>query len=244
MTIQDQSFQGQSLKIPNHVAIIMDGNARWAKSHSLPISAGHKAGLEAIKTLIKSATNFGIKYLTIYAFSTENWQRPREEVGYLMEMMKWYLKSEVNQLIENGVRIFISGDLENLDESTRNRIKEIEKNTANNDVITLNVAFDYGARQEIVEATKKIVLAIENKKITFADINEDLISNSLYHPEIPDPDLLIRTAGEARVSNFLLWQIAYTEFYFTEKFWPDFDQQNLQDAILSFNQRERRYGKR
>jgi len=236
--------QDQSLKIPNHVAIIMDGNARWSKARSLPTSAGHKAGLEAIKTLIKSASSFGIKYLTIYAFSTENWQRPKEEVGYLMEMMKWYLKSEVNQLIENGVRIFISGNLENLDESTRNRIKEIEEITAKNDLITLNVAFDYGARQEMIEAIKKIVLAIEDKKITFADIDENLISNNLYHPEIPDPDLLIRTAGEVRVSNFLLWQIAYTELYFTKKFWPDFDKQDLQDAILSFNQRERRYGQR
>jgi undecaprenyl diphosphate synthase len=238
------TISNQSLKIPAHVAIIMDGNARWAKENSLPTSAGHKAGLEAIKTLIKSASDFGIKYLTIYAFSTENWQRPKEEVGYLMDMMKWYLKYEVNQLIENGVRIFISGNLENLDESTRNRIKEIEKSTAKNNLITLNVAFDYGARQEIVDALKKIVLAIENKKITFADINENLISNNLYHPEIPDPDLLIRTAGEFRVSNFLLWQVAYTEFYFTEKFWPDFDKQDLQNAILSFNQRERRYGKR
>lgn len=238
------TISNQSLKIPVHVAIIMDGNARWAKAHSLPTSAGHKAGLEAIKTLIKSASDFGIKYLTIYAFSTENWQRPKEEVGYLMDMMKWYLKYEVNQLIENGVRIFISGNLENLDESTRNRIKEIEKSTAKNNLITLNVAFDYGARQEIADAVKKIVLAIENKKITFADINENLISNNLYHPEIPDPDLLIRTAGEFRVSNFLLWQVAYTEFYFTEKFWPDFDKQDLQNAILSFNQRERRYGQR
>lgn len=237
-------IQDQSLKIPNHVAIIMDGNARWAKKKSVPISVGHKAGLEAIKTLIKSASSLNIKYLTIYAFSTENWQRPKEEVSYLMEMMRWYLKNEVNQLIENGVRIFISGNLENLDEPTRNRIKEIERITAKNDLITLNVAFDYGARQEIVDSVKKIILAIENKKITFADINENLISNNLYHPEIPDPDLLIRTAGEVRVSNFLLWQIAYTEFYFTEKFWPDFDKQDLQDAILSFNQRERRYGQR
>jgi undecaprenyl diphosphate synthase len=159
------------LKIPSHIAIIMDGNARWAKAKSLPTSAGHKAGLESIRTLIKAASEFGVKYLTIYAFSTENWQRPKEEVGYLMELMKWYLDKEVNQLIENGVRILVSGSLQNLDEKTKKRIIEIEEKTKNNKAITLNVAFDYGSRQEITEAVKKIVLAIENNKIRLSDIN-------------------------------------------------------------------------
>jgi undecaprenyl diphosphate synthase len=233
-----------SLTIPNHIAVIMDGNARWAKSKNLPLAMGHKAGSQAIKTLVRSAAEFGVKYLTIYAFSTENWQRPKEEVGNLMLLLKEYLAKEVGELIENGVKIVVSGNLENVEKSTIARIKEIEEQTKNNQNICLNVAFDYGSRCEIVDAVKKIVLAKENKEINFDQINEDLISQNLYQPQLPDPDLLIRTAGELRLSNFLLWQLAYSELYFTEKFWPDFSKEDLQKAILDFNQRKRNYGKR
>lgn len=222
----------------------MDGNARWAKNKSLPIAMGHKAGSTAIKTLARAAAEFGVKYLTIYAFSTENWQRPEEEVGYLMLLLREYLAKEVDELADNGVKIIVSGNLENVDKSTVKRIREIEEQTKNNQTICLNVAFDYGSKQEIVDAVKKIVVAIEDKKINFDQINEDLITQNLYQPQVPDPDLLIRTAGELRLSNFLLWQLAYSELYFTEKFWPDFSKEDLHKAILEFNQRKRNYGKR
>lgn len=233
-----------NLTIPIHIAVIMDGNARWAKRNNLPIAAGHKAGSKAIKTLVKSAVEFGVKYLTIYAFSTENWQRPKKEVNYLMVLLKEYLAKEVDELIKNGVKIVVSGNLENVEKSIVEKIKKITKQTENNKRICLNVAFDYGARQEIIDAFKKIIVDIENEKVILSDVNESLISKNLYQPQIPDPDLLIRTAGEARLSNFLLWQLAYSEFYFTKKLWPDFSKKDLQEAILDFNQRKRNYGKR
>ena len=233
-----------SLNIPTHIAVIMDGNARWAKNKNLPVAMGHRAGSQAIKTLVKSAAEFGVKYLTIYAFSTENWQRPKEEVSYLMFLLKEYLAKEVGELVENGVKIIVSGNLENVEESIVEKIRSIEEQTKNNQTICLNVAFDYGARQEIIDGLKKIVIAIEEKRINPSEINEDLITKNLYQPQLPDPDLLIRTAGELRLSNFLLWQLAYSELYFTEKFWPDFSGEDLYKAILDFNQRKRNYGKR
>jgi len=238
-----------SLNIPTHIAVIMDGNARWAKNKNLPVAMGHKAGSTAIKTLVKSAAEFGVKYLTIYAFSTENWQRPKEEVGYLMLLLREYLAKEVNELAENGVRIIVSGNLTNVEKSIVKKLREVEEKTKNNQTICLNVAFDYGSRQEIVDAVKKIIVAIESKKpedekINLDQIDEALISQNLYQPQVPDPDLLIRTAGELRLSNFLLWQLAYSELYFTEKFWPDFSKEDLHKAILEFNQRKRNYGKR
>ncbi len=232
------------LNIPAHIAVIMDGNARWAKNKNFPVAMGHRAGSRAIKTLVKSAAEFGVKYLTIYAFSTENWQRPKEEVSYLMFLLKEYLAKEVGELAENGVRIIVSGNLENVEESIVQKIHSIEEQTKNNQTICLNVAFDYGSRQEIVDGLKKIAIAIEEKRINSNEINEDLISKNLYQPQVPDPDLLIRTAGELRLSNFLLWQLAYSELYFTEKFWPDFSKEDLHKAILDFNQRKRNYGKR
>jgi undecaprenyl diphosphate synthase len=232
------------LKIPNHIAVIMDGNARWAKEKNLPTASGHKAGSGAIKTLVKSAAEFGVKYITIYAFSTENWQRPKTEVSYLMTLLKEYLAREINELIENGVKIVVSGNLENIDKSIAEKINKITEKTKNNKNICLNVAFDYGSKQEIVDAFKKIIVDIQNKKISFSEISESLISKNLYQPQIPDPDLLIRTAGELRLSNFLLWQLAYTELYFTKKFWPDFSKEDLKQSILEFNQRKRNYGKR
>ncbi|MFT6076836.1 MAG: undecaprenyl diphosphate synthase, partial [Rickettsiales bacterium] len=204
-----------TLTIPDHIAVIMDGNARWAKKNIIPLAMGHKAGSKAIKTLVKSAASFGVKYLTIYAFSTENWKRPQEEVGNLMFLLKEYLAKEVDELIENGVKIVVSGNLENVEESTVRKIRSIEEKTKDNQAICLNVAFDYGSRKEIVDSFKKILSSMEDKKINLKDVNEDLISQNLYQPQIPDPDLLIRTGGEMRISNFLLWQLSYSELYFT-----------------------------
>lgn len=230
----------KDLVIPTHIAVIMDGNARWAKERKLPTVMGHRSGSMAIKTLVKSAIEFGVKYLTIYAFSTENWQRPQEEVGYLMGLVKEYLTKEINELIENDVKIVVSGHLANVDKSLVDNINKVVLRTKDNQTICLNVAFDYGSRQEIVDAFKKIIATINDSD----EIDENLISKNLYQPEIPDPDLLIRTAGEERLSNFLLWQSAYSELYFTKKFWPDFNKEDLVQAIFEFNQRKRNYGKR
>jgi undecaprenyl diphosphate synthase len=229
-----------NLKIPQHIAIIMDGNARWAKQKNLPIKIGHKAGSENVRKISENCIELGVKFLTIYAFSSENWDRPQEEVNYLMNLLEEYLEKETKPLIEQGVKILISGNLQKLADSTKKKIIEIEEITKDNKALTLNVAFSYGSRQELVDAVKKIT----EQKIPAKEINEELISKNLYHPEIPDPDLLIRTAGDLRVSNFLLWQIAYSELYFTETYWPDFNKKNLLTAIKSFNKRERKYGKR
>lgn len=233
-----------SAKIPNHIAIIMDGNARWAKVRGFPTTLGHKTGSENVRKVAESCIEIGVKYLTIYAFSSENWNRPQDEVSYLMKLLDNYLEKETKPLIEKDVRIVISGNLEKLPESTKSKIKAMEELTKHNKSLLLNVAFSYGSRQEIVDATKKISLAVSEGKISLDQLDENLFSQNLYHPEIPDPDLLIRTAGDVRLSNFLLWQAAYSEFYFTKTFWPDFDKKQLLQAITEFNKRERRYGKR
>lgn len=230
--------------IPAHIAIIMDGNARWASSKNLPLKIGHKKGAENIENIVSAAIEARVKFLTIYAFSSENWNRPADEVEYLIKLLDQYLSDEIKPLIEKGVRILISGNLEKLSAATKEKIREIEDVTKDNKVLTLSVAFSYGARQEIVDAVKKIAVLAQEKKIDLSEIDEDLIAKNLYNPQIPNPDLLIRTAGDLRVSNFLLWQIAYSELYFTEKFWPDFSKEDLIIAIENFNQRERRYGKR
>ena len=231
-------------KIPDHIAIIMDGNARYAKSKSLPIKVGHKIGSDNVQKIANNCIEIGVKYLTIYAFSSENWNRPKEEVDYLMSLLYEYLSKESQELIDSGVKIVVSGNLNSVEEKLKNKIRQVEELSKNNSKLTLSVAFSYGARQEIVDAVKKIAIAVKNQEIIIDDINEDLFRKHLYHPEIPDPDLLIRTAGDLRISNFLLWQIAYTEFYFSEKFWPEFDKFELIKAINNFNKRERRYGKR
>ena len=231
-------------KIPDHIAIIMDGNARYAKSKSLPIKVGHKIGSDNVQKIANNCIEIGVKYLTIYAFSSENWNRPKEEVDYLMSLLYEYLSKESQELIDSGVKIVVSGNLNSVEEKLKNKIRQVEELSKNNSKLTLSVAFSYGARQEIVDAVKKIAIAVNNQEIIIDNIDEDLFKKHLYHPEIPDPDLLIRTAGDLRISNFLLWQIAYTEFYFSEKFWPEFDKFELIKAINNFNKRERRYGKR
>jgi len=241
---KNKSLQDSQIKMPKHIAIIMDGNFRFAKSRGLPLAIGHKMGTDNIEKIVDACIEFGVKYLTIYAFSSENWHRPKEEVSYLMKLLDEYLQKETKSLMKKDVCILVSGDLKLLSESTKQRIEIVQDETKNNKTLTLNVAFSYGARQEICASVKKIATLIQDKKISVLDIDENLIAQNLYQPQIPDPDLLIRTAGDNRISNFLLWQLAYTELYFTEIFWPNFSKKDLLNAIINFNKRERRYGKR
>jgi undecaprenyl diphosphate synthase len=229
---------------PTHIAIIMDGNNRWAKQRMLPAKLGHKSGSNSIKELIKAALELKIKYVTIYAFSTENWSRPKKEVEDLMLLLQNYLENDIEDIIKYGVKILSSGKLSELDPKIENKIKAIKERTKDNKNITLNVAFNYGSRAEITDAVKQITQNIIDQKINISDINEELISKNLYNPEIPDPDLIIRTGGCSRLSNFLLWQSSYSELYFTNTLWPDFKKKNLEKAIDEFNQRKRNYGAR
>ena len=231
-------------KIPHHIAIIMDGNSRWAKLKGLPTKIGHKTGAENVAKITEKCIEFSIPFLTIYAFSSENWPRPKEEVNYLLELLDHYLESEGQNLIEKNIKVLISGDLTLIPERLVKKIKKIEFLTKNNSAITLNVAFSYGGRQEIVNATRRIAASYQKGDIELSEINEEIFSQNLFQPQIPDPDLLIRTAGDLRLSNFMLWQLAYSELYFTSKFWPDFDANELVSAIYEFNSRERRYGTR
>lgn len=226
-----------------HIAIIMDGNGRWAKKRGLPRSVGHKKGAETVKEITRAAGEMGVKYLTLYAFSTENWQRPAEEVETLMGLLREYLKSDLKELQENGVRIIFIGERSMLPPDIVEAMRKLENETADNDKMTLCVALSYGSRQEILQAVQKIAVLAKRGDITPEDIDAKMFSGLLYTKDIPDPDLVIRTSGEQRVSNYLLWQIAYAEFCFTDVLWPDFDRKCLEDIIRDFNARERRYGK-
>ena len=222
-----------------HIAIIMDGNRRWAKEHNLPSAMGHKKGVEALKNTLKACHKFGVKYLTVYAFSTENWNRKPEEVAFLMDLLANTIKNELKELHENGVVINFIGDLTKLSANLQNILYDAMNYTKNNTGVRLQIAFNYGSRDEIVNAVKNII----KNGIKAEEINEDVISRELYTKNIPDPDLLIRTGGEMRVSNYLLWQIAYSEFLVTKQFWPEFNEESLFDAIIEFGHRQRRYGK-
>jgi undecaprenyl diphosphate synthase len=239
-----KSILDPNLKVPRHIAIIMDGNARWAKKRGLPLQIGHKTGSQNLQKIAQDCIHLGVKILSVYAFSSENWNRPKSEVSYLLKLLEDYLDNQMQQFLEKKIRIIILGNLERLDEKLKQKILNLQEITKDNQALILNVAFSYGSRSEIIDATKKIALAVSNKEINLAEIDENLFAKNLYQPNLPDPDLLIRTAGDLRVSNFFLWQIAYTEFYFSEVFWPDFCKKNLINAIISFNKRERRYGKR
>ena len=221
-----------------HIAIIMDGNRRWSKKRNLPSAMGHKKGVAALKDTIKACHKFGIKYLTVYAFSTENWNRPQDEVDFLMELFIKTLKNELKELNESNVVLNFIGNLEKLNSKLQKVLQNAVEKTKNNTGVRLQIAINYGARDEIVATVKNIV----KKGYKENEITEELLSNELYTSNIPDPDLLIRTGGEMRVSNYLLWQIAYSEFLVTKEFWPDFDEQSLSDAICEFNNRQRRYG--
>lgn len=225
-----------------HVAIIMDGNRRWAKLHNLPSAVGHKKGVESLKKVVKACHKFGIKYLTVYAFSTENWNREKEEVDYLMELFAHTIKNEFKELHESNVVLSFIGDLSRLNSKLQKIFADAAKKTKNNTGVNLQIAINYGSRNEMVNAVKKISEKVLNNYISLNDISENLISNELYTNNIPDPDLLIRTGGEMRISNYLLWQIAYSELLVTQQFWPEFDEQSMADAVLEFNNRQRRYG--
>lgn len=225
-----------------HVAIIMDGNRRWAKLHNLPSAVGHKKGVESLKTAVKSCHKFGIKYLTVYAFSTENWNREKEEVDYLMELFALTIKNEFKELHENNVVLSFIGDLSRLNLKLQKIFSDAAKKTKNNTGVNLQIAINYGSRNEMVNAVKSISQKVLNNEISLDEISEETISGALYTSNIPDPDLLIRTGGEMRISNYLLWQIAYSELLITSKFWPEFDEKCMSDAILEFNNRQRRYG--
>ncbi|MBQ3310750.1 isoprenyl transferase [bacterium] len=221
-----------------HIAIIMDGNRRWAKLRNLPTAMGHKKGVDALKNTLRACNDFGIKYLTVYAFSTENWNRKQEEVEFLMDLFCKTLENETKEMHDNNVMIDFIGDLEKLPEKLQNILNKSKELTKNNTGVKLQIAFNYGSRDEIVHAIQRII----KKNIAPEDITEDLISSELYTSNTPDPDLLIRTGGEMRISNYLLWQIAYSELYITDKFWPEFDKTALQEAVVEFNNRQRRFG--
>ena len=229
--------------LPHHVAVIMDGNGRWATKQKLPRIAGHRQGAKTLKELLRCCKNWGIKILTAYAFSTENWRRPTEEVDFLMILFEKMLRRELEEMHREGVKINFVGDLSELPKSLQNEIHRSMLETSNNQDIQFNVAVNYGSRKEIVNACRQIAELVEKGEIKLEDINENLIEQNLYTADIPAPDLLIRTSGEKRVSNFMLWQMAYTEMYFTDILWPDFDQAAFQNALLSYQNRERRFGK-
>ena len=227
---------------PAHVAIIMDGNGRWAKARGLPRVMGHRKGAEAVRRTIEAAGECGVSYLTLFGFSSENWNRPEQEVGELMRLLRYYLQSETADLHAKGVKIQIIGDRTKFGKETVELIEFAENQTKSNDKLTLVLALSYGGRQEITEAVRAIAASAMRGEINADDINEDLVSDYLLTRDIPDPDLLIRTSGEQRISNFLLWQAAYPELVFVDRLWPDFEKADLRDAIDVFNSRERRYG--
>ena len=229
-------------RMPNHIAIIMDGNGRWAKNKFLPRTAGHKAGVETIRTVLKECKRLNIKYVTLYAFSTENWKRPKIEVDTLMNLLSTYLKNEVAMLHKENVKLTAIGDISNLPSKCVSELNNAIELTKDNTGCNLNLALNYGGRLDIKNALVDIIKDVQNGKIDIDKIDEDTISNHLSTKSIPDPDLLIRTSGEERLSNFLLWEVAYSEFYFAEVHWPDFDEKELQKAIFTYQNRDRRFG--
>ena len=230
------------ITIPKHVAIIMDGNRRWAKERNLETRLGHKEGAETLKKIAKYANKIGIQYLTVYAFSTENWKRTKEEVGALMGLLQMYVNDFLNDKELENIKINILGDVSKLEHGLQKSIQKAIDRTKDYTGMTLNVAFNYGGRDEITKAVQKIANKVQNNEIAIQDIDEQCISDNLYTQGQLEPDLLIRTGGEQRVSNFLLWQLAYTEFLFIDKYWPDFSEEDLEDAIKVFEQRNRKFG--
>ena len=229
-------------KIPTHVAIIMDGNGRWAKKRNMPRVKGHYEGMQTVKKITKYASKLGIQYLTLYAFSTENWARPKEEVSYLMDLPEKMFTSFMPELMENNVKVEVIGVVEKLPENTRKAVEDAIEQTKNNTGLKLIFALNYGSKDEIVIAVKRIAQGAANNEYKVEEIDEQLISDNLFTKDTPDPDLLIRTSGEQRISNFLLWQIAYSEFIFTKVAWPDFVEEEFYKALLEYQSRDRRFG--
>lgn len=228
--------------IPRHVAVIMDGNGRWAKARHLPRAAGHRKGMEAVRLVVRAAGELGIEYLTLFGFSSENWKRPEEEVSDLMGLLRLYLRREARELHQQGVRVMVIGDRARLAPDIRDSLHEIETLTRNNPGLTLIIALSYGGRDEIVQAARRMAESVRAGEMTPEQITEETFAVRLFTHGIPDPDLLIRTSGEKRISNFLLWQLAYTEFVFVKTLWPDFDRDALVAALGEYGRRERRYG--
>lgn len=228
--------------IPTHIAIIMDGNGRWAKKRFLPRTAGHKAGVETIREIVKECSKLGVKHLTLYAFSTENWKRPKLEVDTLMNLLSTYLKNEISELHKNNVKVTAIGQIEDLPKSCQSELDKAMDLTKDNTGVNLNLALNYGSRADIKNSVIDIVKACKSGKINIEDITEDTIKDYLSTKSIPDPDLIIRTSGEERLSNFLMWEAAYSEFYFTDVHWPEFSGKELRKAINVYQSRDRRFG--
>ncbi|EHV5556120.1 MULTISPECIES: isoprenyl transferase [Vibrio] len=237
-----QNSQAFSDSLPKHIAIIMDGNGRWAKSKGKPRVFGHKKGVNAVRKTIAAASKLGIKAMTLFAFSSENWRRPEEEVGLLMELFITVLSSEVKKLHKNNLQLRVIGDTSRFSERLQKKIVEAENLTASNTGMVINIAANYGGKWDITEAAKALALKARNGEIRVEDINEQLITEHLTMADLPEVDLLIRTSGECRISNFMLWQMAYAEMYFTPEFWPEFDEDSLVEAVTWFINRERRFG--
>jgi len=234
--------KARSEDIPRHIAIIMDGNGRWAEARGEERVEGHRAGLESVRAVVRAAGDLGVDFLTLYAFSIENWNRPRKEVGELMQLLEHYLEVEIDEVMEKGIRVLSIGRLDRLPPSTREAVEKAVAKTRDNREMTLVFALSYGGRAEIVDAARKLMRDAEMGKIAPEDLDEKSFAAYLYEPEVPDPDLMIRTGGESRVSNFLLWQIAYAEIYTTPLMWPDFRESDLLVAVHDYQCRERRFG--
>nr|WP_238327420.1 isoprenyl transferase [Paenibacillus gorillae] len=229
-------------KVPDHVAIIMDGNGRWAKDRGLPRIAGHHTGMKAVKRVVREADRLGVQYLTLYAFSTENWKRPKDEVDFLMRLPQQFLEIELEELIENNVQVRMMGIKSDLPSYTIDALEEAMERTANNTGLVLNFALNYGSRKEMIDAIQAIAGDVADGRLTPDQIDEQLMSARLLSRDIPDPDLLIRTSGELRLSNFMLWQLAYSELWFTDVYWPEFNEAHFQEAVLQYQSRKRRFG--
>ncbi|WP_330949013.1 isoprenyl transferase [Virgibacillus sp. MG-45] len=230
------------INIPSHVAIIMDGNGRWAKKRGLPRIAGHKAGMDTVQTTVRAAVKYEVDVLTLFTFSTENWKRPKLEVDFLMKLPKEFLHKYLPELMENNVRVETIGDFDSLPAHTREAVQHAKEQTKENDGLLLNFALNYGGRDEIIQAMKQIVTDVEQQQLSAESLDEHVFANYLYTKGLSDPDLLIRTSGEQRISNFLLWQLAYSEFWFTETYWPDFTEEKFVEALQDYQLRKRRYG--
>lgn len=228
--------------IPVHIAIIMDGNGRWAKKRALPRIAGHNEGMKTVREITRSANQLGVKVLTLYAFSTENWKRPKLEVDFLMRLPEEFLSTFLPELIEENVRVEMIGDMEQLPDHTKKAVQNAMNRTAENDGLILNFALNYGSRTELVQAVRSIIQDVKEERLAEQDVTDATISRYLMTSHLPEPDLLIRTSGEHRLSNFMLWQLAYTEFFFTDVLWPDFSEKHLLEAIASYQKRSRRFG--
>ncbi len=241
--MKEQSTNAPSV-LPAHVAVIMDGNGRWAKQHGVPRLSGHKAGMEALKKIVRRSGELGIDYLTVYAFSTENWKRSEEEVGGIFRILVYYMEREIRELHQENVKVNILGDYSIIPDAARKAVEDAMEKTKDNTGLQFNIALNYGGRGEILRAVKKLAGEVRNGDRDPEDLKEEDISAALYTGGMPDPDLIIRTSGELRLSNFLIWQSAYSEFYFTDILWPDFDEEAYEEALRAFTHRKRNFGGR